>query len=225
MANNKVEKVLDIKVNYAKAINGIAQYKAKLEELKNTEKIYKEQLKAGTIGREEYNKSISATKILIDDTKASIRDIEKVVKNQIKMENSEKGSLRALRAELSYLTQKYENYSDAKKADEKVGGALSKQINDLTNKINSEEQAIQKYYRNVGNYENSIKNALGLNNEFADSILNLSENGKGLKGMFDNAKTSAAAFGKTLLGLLTNPVFLALAGIAGVGMAFKWFYE
>ena len=225
MANNKVEKVLDIKENYAKAINGIAQYKAKLEELKNTEKIYKEQLKAGTIGREEYNKSISATKILIDDTKASIRDIEKVVKNQIKMENSEKGSLRALRAELSYLTQKYENYSDAKKADEKVGGALSKQINDLTNKINSEEQAIQKYYRNVGNYENSIKNALGLNNEFADSILNLSENGKGLKGMFDNAKTSAAAFGKTLLGLLTNPVFLALAGIAGVGMAFKWFYD
>ena len=28
----KVEKVLDIRVNYAKAINGIAQYKAKLEE-------------------------------------------------------------------------------------------------------------------------------------------------------------------------------------------------
>ena len=26
-------------------------------------------------------------------------------------------------------------------------------------------------------------------------------------------------------GLLTNPVFLALAGIVGAGMAFKWFYD
>lgn len=38
MANDKVEKVLDIKVNYADAINGIAQYKAKLEELKTPRK-------------------------------------------------------------------------------------------------------------------------------------------------------------------------------------------
>ena len=27
------------------------------------------------------------------------------------------------------------------------------------------------------------------------------------------------------MALMTNPVFLAIAGIAGVGMAFKWFYD
>ncbi len=220
MENNKVEKVLDIRVNYAKAINGIAQYKAKLEELKNTEKIYKEQLKAGTIGREEYNKSMAATKILIDDTKVAIRDTEKYVKYQIKLENAQKDSLRAMRAELSKLKYEYQDLTDTKELEN-----AAKQINELNEKIKKAEKDIGQFGREVGNYENAIKNALGLNNEFAESILNLSENGKGLKGMFDNAKTSAAAFGKTLLGLLTNPIFLALAGVVGAGMAFKWFYD
>lgn len=220
MANDKVEKVLDIKVNYADAINGIAQYKAKLEELKNTEKIYKEQLKAGTIGREEYNKSMAATKILIDDTKVAIRDTEKYVKYQIKLENAQKDSLRAMRAELSKLKYEYQDLTDTKELEN-----AAKQINELNEKIKKAEKDIGQFGREVGNYENAIKNALGLNNEFAESILNLSENGKGLKGMFDNAKTSAAAFGKTLLGLLTNPIFLALAGVVGAGMAFKWFYD
>lgn len=220
MANDKVEKVLDIRVNYAKAINGIAQYKAKLEELKNTEKIYKEQLKAGTIGREEYNKSMAATKILIDDTKVAIRDTEKYVKYQIKLENAQKDSLRAMRAELSKLKYEYQDLTDTKELEN-----AAKQINELNEKIKKAEKDIGQFGREVGNYENAIKNALGLNNEFAESILNLSENGKGLKGMFDNAKTSAAAFGKTLLGLLNNPVFLALAGIVSAGMAFKWFYD
>ncbi len=37
MANNKVEKVLDIKVNYADAIKKIAEYRAKLDKVKEAE--------------------------------------------------------------------------------------------------------------------------------------------------------------------------------------------
>lgn len=44
-------------------------------------------------------------------------------------------------------------------------------------------------------------------------------------GMFQNAITSVKSFGAALMGLMANPAFLGIAGIAGVGVAFKWFYD
>lgn len=221
MANDKVEKVLDIKVNYAEAIKKIAEYRAKLEDVKKAESELKNQLNEGRISREEYNKAISATKIASDEYKSTIRDIEKVVKNQIKLDHEQEGSLRGMRAELSNLTREYDALSREQRENENVGGALAKQINDLTEELKEAEEETGRYYRNVGNYKNSILEAIGLNNQFGESLMNLGEGSKGIKKI----NTDIKALWATMKGLLTNPVFLALAGIAGVGMAFKWFYD
>lgn len=221
MADNKVEKVLDIKVNYADAIKKIAEYRAKLDKVKEAESELKKQLNEGRISREEYNKAISATKIASDEYKSTIRDIEKVVKNQIKLDHEQEGSLRGMRAELSNLTREYDALSREERENEKVGGALAKQINDLTDELKEAEEETGRYYRNVGNYKNSILEAIGLNNQFGESLMNLGEGSKGIKKI----NTDIKALWATMKGLLTNPVFLALAGIAGVGMAFKWFYD
>lgn len=221
MANNKVEKVLDIKVNYADAIKKIAEYRAKLDKVKEAESELKKQLNEGRISREEYNKAISDTKIASDEYKSTIRDIEKVVKNQIKLDHEQEGSLRGMRAELSNLTREYDALSREERENEKVGGALAKQINDLTDELKEAEEETGRYYRNVGNYKNSILEAIGLNNQFGESLMNLGEGSKGIKKINTNIK----ALWATMKGLLTNPVFLALAGIAGVGMAFRWFYD
>lgn len=221
MADNKVEKVLDIKVNYADAIKKIAEYRAKLDKVKEAESELKKQLNEGRISREEYNKAISATKIASDEYKSTIRDIEKVVKNQIKLDHEQEGSLRGMRAELSNLTREYDALSREERENEKVGGALAKQINDLTDELKEAEEETGRYYRNVGNYKNSILEAIGLNNQFGESLMNLGEGSKGIKKI----NTDIKALWATMKGLLTNPVFLALAGIASVGMAFKWFYD
>ena len=160
MANNKVEKVLDIKVNYADAIKKIAEYRAKLDKVKEAESELKKQLNEGRISREEYNKAISATKIASDEYKSTIRDIEKVVKNQIKLDHEQEGSLRGMRAELSNLTREYDALSREERENEKVGGALAKQINDLTDELKEAEEETGRYYRNVGNYKNSILEAI-----------------------------------------------------------------
>lgn len=53
-----------------------------------------------------------------------------------------------------------------------------------------------------------------------------SQAGQGsLQSFFSNAGSSAKAFGQSLLALLSNPVFLAIAGIVGVGVAFKFWYD
>lgn len=220
----KVEKILDIKVNYSDAIKAIAEYQKKIDAAREAEKNLKKQLKDGEISRQQYNEAMAASKIAVADYNDSIRIINKTVQNQIKQEKEQEGSLRALRAELSNLTAEYDSLSEAERKGVR-GDELKNKINEVTDALKGAEEETQRYYRNVGNYKEAIKSVLGLNSEFANSILELANSKGGAAGFFDELRKKAKAFGESLLGLLKNPVFLALAGIAGVGMAFKWFYD
>lgn len=219
-----MEKILDIKVNYNEAVKAIAEYQTKIDAARDAEKNLKKQLKDGEISRQQYNEEMAASKIAIADYNDAIRIINKTVQNQIKQEKEQEGSLKALRAELSNLTAEYDALSEAERKGAS-GEELKKSINEVTDALKAAEEGTQRYYRNVGNYEEAIKDALGLNNEFANSLLELASNGDKSGGIFDAIGVKVKAFGKTLLSLMGNPVFLALAGIAGAGAAFKWFYD
>ena len=219
-----MEKVLDIKVNYNEAIKAIAEYQTKIDTARDAEKNLKKQLKDGEISRQQYNEEMAASKAYIADCNDSIRIITKTMQNQIKQEKEQEGSLRSLRAELSNLTAAYDAMSQAER-DGAKGTALKKKINDVTDALKEAEEGTQRYYRNVGNYEDSIKSVLGINNQFAESLIEIGQSGKGVNGAFTEMKTSATAFGKTLLGLLSNPVFMAIAAIGGAGVAFKGWYD
>lgn len=168
------------------------------------------------------NVELSAkTKVLKDER----RLLEKETRNEIKAETEENGSLRQLRAALSQATQEFDKLSRAERNNGAEGKRLKTEISTLTNEIKAAEFETQRYYRNVGNYQASILNALGVNGKFSQSILGMTNMQGGFNASFASMGSSIKAFGTSLMGLLTNPVFLAIAGIAGVGMAFKWFYD
>lgn len=218
------QQILSIKVRYEDAIYGIVRYKEKLAELSKTQEQLKEDFKNGKVGYDEYATSLVAISEQTKTHKATIRELSKEVQNNIKTEREQEGSLRALRAELSNATKEFDSLSKAERNSVK-GKALKEHINEITNELKGAEEETQRFYRNVGNYEGAIKSALGVNSNFASSIMALSEGGKGLNGVFNGAIDGAKAFGTTLLGFLSNPVFLSLAGIAGAGVAFKWFFD
>lgn len=222
--NTEEQQILNLKVRYEDAIYGIVRYKEKLAELSKAQEELKENFKNGKVTYDEYATSLAAIDEQVKTHKGTIRELSKEIQNNIKTEREQEGSLRSLRAELSNATKEYDSLSRAEREGAK-GQELKKHINEITNELKTAEEQTQRFQRNVGNYEGSIKSALGVNNEFANSILKMSANGKGLKGVFDGAITNAKAFGTTLMGFMTNPVFLALAGIAGAGVAFKWFYD
>lgn len=152
---DKVEKVLDIKVNYNEAIKAIAEYQTKIDAARDAEKSLKKQLKDGEISRQQYNEEMAASKAYIADCNDSIRIITKTMQNQIKQEKEQEGSLRSLRAELSNLTSEYDALSEAERKGAR-GEELKKSINEVTNALKEGEEETQRYYRNVGNYENSL---------------------------------------------------------------------
>jgi hypothetical protein len=218
------QQILSIKVRYEDAIYGIVRYKEKLAELSKAQEQLKADFKEGKVGYDEYATSLVAISEQTKTHKATIRELSKEVQNNIKTEREQEGSLRALRAELSNATKEFDSLSKAERNSVK-GKALKEHINEITDELKKAEEETQRFNRNVGNYEGAIKSALGVNSNFATSIMALSEGGKGLNGVFNGAIDSAKAFGTTLLGFLSNPVFLSLAGIAGAGVAFKWFFD
>lgn len=222
---NTTEKILDIKVNYNKALDGIKKYREAIEEVRNAEKELKEQLDKKDISQDKYNEGMEVAKAKIAEYNYAIRTLQRQLRNQIKQENEQVDSLRSLRAQLSNLTAQYDSLSKEERENADVGRELKVKINEVTDALKAAEEGTQRYYRNVGNYEEAIKDALGLNNEFANSLLELASNGDKSGGIFDAIGVKVKAFGKTLLSLMGNPVFLALAGIAGAGAAFKWFYD
>lgn len=218
------QQILSIKVRYEDAIYGIVRYKEKLAELSKAQEQLKADFKDGKVSYDEYATSLVAIDEQTKTHKATIRELSKEVQNNIKTEREQEGSLRALRAELSNATKEFDSLSKAERNSVK-GKALKEHINEITDELKKAEEETQRFNRNVGNYEGAIKSALGVNSNFATSIMTLAEGGKGLNGVFTGAIDSAKAFGTTLLGFLSNPVFLALAGIAGAGVAFKWFFD
>ena len=216
--------ILNIRVNYDDAIRGIANYKAKVAELKEAQQRLQRDLRDGRITHDEYATSLVAVNEQSKAYQTTIRELSREVQNNIKTEREQNGSLRALRAELANATKEYDALSRSERTAAR-GEELKKHINDITNELKTAEAATQRFQRSVGSYEESIKNALGVNTKFGTSIMGLADNGKGLQGVFVGAADEAKAFGSTLLGLLSNPVFIALAGIAGAGVAFKWFYD
>ena len=224
MTGTDEEQILGIKVKYEDAIYGIMQYKEKLADLSAAQKQLKKDFEDGKVGGNEFAATIAAMDEQAKAHKATIRELSKEVQNNIKTEKEQEGSLRSLRAELSNATKDYDALSRAERNGAR-GKELQKHINEITNELKEAEEGTQRFYRNVGNYQEAIKSALGINNSFANSILKMASNGKGFAGVFDGAIDNAKALGTTLMGFMSNPVFLSLAGIAGAGVAFKWFFD
>ena len=217
-ATGNVEKIISVKFDSQQAVRGIMSLNQQL--VQNTKDL-KQMADAGKKGTKAYADLEQETKAL----KSQKRDLSQMVQNEIKQQTTLDGSLRNLRAELSNLTKQYDALSRAERENVNVGGKLKNQINQVTKEIKDAEYGTERYYRNVGNYQNAILGALGINGRFAQSIMGLTSMQGGFSGALAGMGASVKAFGASLMALMSNPVFLALAGIAGVGMAIKWFYD
>lgn len=215
---DKVEKILDIKVNYNEAVKAIAEYQTKIDAARDAEKNLKKQLKDGEISRQQYNEEMAASKIAIADYNDAIRIINKTVQNQIKQEKEQEGSLKALRAELSNLTAEYDALSEAERKGAS-GEELKNKINEVTDALKGGEEETQRYYRNVGKYEEAIKSAVSSNIPFIGTLMQTQDEMGSVKEGAVAAGAAVKNFSKTLLALLANPIVAILTAISVVIMA------
>lgn len=224
MATTEEQKILDIKVKYEDAIYGIIRYKEKIEQLNASLKALRDTAKEnGGLSNEE-KLQYEALSASVKEYQYNVRTLQKEVQNNIRQEEQQVGSLKSMRAELSNLTKAYSEMSKAERESAK-GKELQAHINALTDDIKEVEEGIQLYQRSVGNYKNAITEAIFGNSRFGASLQAIVDMAGKSDGLIGQLSTRVSAFKTTVLGLVTNPYFLAMAGVAGVGMAFKWFYD
>ena len=224
MVSEDKQQILDIKVKYEDAIYGIIRYKEKIDQLKQSIKDLQQQEKDNTISTNEMKVQTEAINATIKEYQYNVRALQKEVQNSIRQEEQQEGSLKSMRAELSNLTKAYSEMSKAER-DSAKGKELQNHINALTDDIKEVEEGIQLYQRSVGNYKNAITEAIFGNSRFGASLQAIVDMAGKSDGLIGQLSTRIGAFKTTVLGLVTNPYFLAMAGVAGVGMAFKWFYD
>lgn len=229
MVSEDKQQILDIKVKYEDAIYGIIRYKEKIDELKQSIKDLQQQEKDKTITTNEMKLQTEAINATIKEYQYNVRTLQKEIQNNVRTENEQEGSLKQLRAQLSNATKAYDEMSRAEREGAK-GRKLAEHIDDITDKLKQAEEETQRYYRNVGNYYNSMMQAADdlqgteffgmdiVNDTEVSNIIKLAQNMDGLTGKLK-------AFGKTVIGLVMNPYFAALAGVVGVGMTFKWWFD
>lgn len=305
-ANDVTTKILQIQVDYGDAVKQIAEWQAKIDAVRKQQKGLKEDLKEGRISQEEYQRSIQAGNLAMSQMKDAMNTVSKAVKNQLKSQVEQEGSLVQLRAEISNLNAEYDRLSRAERESAK-GDELKDKINRLTTELKGAEEGTQRFYRNVGNYKSALLGAgvstsslcdalakecktaeeaekanevlkkavaaidpssvgasesialltkkieenekvikdhadsvaesqsrseglvdtlsdlTGVNLNLGNSLNNLSKNSAG--SVMEGLTVKAKALWSTLTGLLANPMVLTFLGIAGVGMAVKWWYD
>lgn len=219
----KLEKILEIKVDVGEAIKGIDSLNAAVAEQKKLQRELQSEIDRLTEAEGDNTDAIAEMReayILsqqkVKDYNSQIQGLSKTVQNQLKIDRENIGSMQQMRAQLSNLTKAYDSLS-AEEREAAKGQELKDKINQVTDALKNSEEATQRYYRNVGNYENAIKNSLGLNSKFANTLNHINQNGIGntLNEMSQGVKN----VGKETTKLLANPIVATLALIAAAVMA------
>lgn len=169
------------------------------------------------------------------ELKLAQQEANRINKLIAKINQSAEGSYNRLSAQYSLNKIYLNDMTKAERENTDEGRKLVAQTKEIYEEMKRLQEATGKFQLNVGNYTEAsdaiiaygdkLKETLGLNSAFGESLLALGRGGAESKAVFTAIGDGAKALGKTLLGLLSNPVFLAIAGIAAAGAAFKWWYD
>lgn len=215
--------LLDLSFDTSGALDGLDSLIEKSLELANTKKQLNAALKdeqaqvnaagkafkAGAISQEEYRKVISnstkaqteLTKQMIDVNK-SISDNNAEIKVNTTLLTSQESSVNSLRAQLAKNTKELNAMSAATRNNTDEGKALTAETKEISDKLKEMEKAVGDNRRNVGNYAESVQEALSNTKGLSGATGTLASS---MTGAIGSVKAFSAA-------LLANPI-VAIVGI------------
>lgn len=215
--------LLDLSFDTSGALDGLDSLIEKSLELANTKKQLNAALKdeqaqvnaagkafkAGTISQEEYRKVISnSTKAQTELTKQmigvnkSISDNNAEIKVNTTLLTSQESSVDALRAQLAKNTKELNAMTTSTRNNTEAGKALVTETKEISDRLKDMEKAAGDTRRNVGNYAESVQEALSNTKGLSGATGALASNMTGAVG-------SVKAF---TTALMANPI-VAIVGL------------
>lgn len=202
--------ILELQTNASDVAQALANAKLQASQLKGEMEKLKKQQADGTISMAEYVEQMGA----LEQTMTHVKDAQQAytyeLKNTVKQQKENEGSLKALRAELNNTLREFDSLSRAERESAK-GKDLIKKIGDLTKEVKDAEYETQRFQRNVGNYP-QLFGVFGQGaQKAASAVAGLTQTTGGLKGAIQGV-------GVQLKALLANPIVAIVAAVAAVLM-------
>jgi len=168
--------------------------------------------------------------------KQATKEANDIARLEVKIANSKEGSYNRLSAQYSLLKIKLNQMSEAERKNTKDGRDMEAQAKRIYEQMKKLQEATGKHQLNVGNYYEGVSQAfkdwgnqlpgiIGGNNQLFKSFMSLGSSMNGTTSIMGGLSAGLKALGSTLMSLMANPVFLAVAGVAAVGMGVKWWYD
>lgn len=219
MAQETIDKIINIQFKYGDLVNGWAQASQAIAEANAKLKEFKE---AGNA--EGVAKQTQLIKALRTEMNQYTREIQANVREEVKAE----GSINQLNAKIAKLTAQY-NAMSGEIRKSAVGEALAKEIAEVQLEVNKANEAVLNFRNNVGNYASAAKGFApltlqvqqiarelpSLTMSFSQFFLAISNNLPMFADELQRAKTANDALKKS--GAATIPVFKQV-----VSSIFSW---
>ncbi len=151
--------------------------------------------------------------VQFEQNKLKLQELGRELKANTTLSQNYEDSIVGLRAKLSVLTLQWSQLSKEQRENSAEGRALSAQMADTTNKLKEQEGQVGNNTRNVGNYKQSVKDAISELVPFGGQVLQAAN---GAKVMAGNISTGSSTLGVFKTALAATGIGLIIPLIAAL---------
>lgn len=158
--------------------------------------------------------------------KEAIKEANTIARLEAKLAREKEGSYNHLSAQYSLLKIKINQMTEAERNNTVEGKKMVEQAREIYEVMDQMQRETGKFTLNVGNYANSVKEAItDITGELNSNISQVLGGQMTMREMLNNTTASAVGLGRALLTLMANPAFLAITGAAGAVAAVKFWWD
>lgn len=216
MANE--QKIIDISVNYSKAVNDLIETKNAITKLR-VENVELSKDMATNGGQ------VLANNAQIKNLTTTLNQNTKAVQNEVLQVKGAEGAYQKLNLEYQLAAKDAKDLAaqnillgNATKAQTKAADDAAKKANDLNEQLKKVDATVGQSQRNVGDYSGALSEFGGKFGSMLQNVQNFTTANGGLAGSFKAGEQAVGGFGKQLLSLLANPIVAIIAAITGAVM-------
>lgn len=225
----QVETILKLNVDYEKGIKDVGAYLAEIKKLKDEQKALDKAFKAGAISEQQYGDALAKNKTVTTQLNGEMKVLTTELKKKLEADRAEKKQIDINTASYNELSKTYtqmkKRINEMDAAERQRNKSYIDQSKAVYERMKSLQEETGKMQLNVGNYQAAITQAITGNSRFASSLMGIAGGASSASGALGIVSKDAMAASQAMMTLLANPVFLAIAGVAGIGMAYHWWKD
>lgn len=225
----EVETILKLNVDYQQGIKDVGAYLAEIKKLKDEQSALNKALKDNQITEQQYGDAMAKNKTITAQLNGEMKVLTTELKKKLEADRAEQKQIDINNASYNELSKTYaqmkKRINEMDAAERQRNKAYIDQSKAVYERMKTLQAETGKMQLNVGNYQAAITQAITGNNRFAASLMNLSSGATSASGALGTVSKDAMAASQAMMTLLSNPVFLAIAGIAGLGIAYHWWKD